>query len=125
MGAGGAEKDKKAKKEELNKAKEEFEKLAKEVKAEYEAKQKEKMKAYEEEVREFMKGEQWQEYQKEAKRMKIPIKSLMLHKKQVIKQLKDKDGNINISAIPLPEKPDSYPSKPKNAMKLFLESKKG
>mmetsp|Transcript_28899 Transcript_28899/g.46517 ORF Transcript_28899/g.46517 Transcript_28899/m.46517 type:complete len:1236 (-) Transcript_28899:183-3890(-) len=115
-------KTKEAKKQEVLKLKDDWLKLDKVVREGYEVKRKEFIKGYEEEIKAFMAAPKWQDYQKEAKRLRIPIKSLLFHKKMVIKRLKD--GKINPASIPLPSLPEEFPSKPKKAMQLFVEEKK-
>merc|ERR1719401_839738 len=69
-----------------------------------------------------MASPKWADYTKEAKRLRIPIKSLLFHKKAVLKRLKD--GKINPASIPLPSLPEVFPEKPKKAVVLFTEEKK-
>jgi len=118
----GQKKSKEAKREEVVKAKEEWMKLDRVVRDGYESKRKDVLKSYEEDVKGFMAGDKWQDYQKEAKRLKIPIKSLLYHKKNIIK--KTKDGKVSPASIPIPEKPDMYPLKPLSAIQIFMAEKK-
>jgi len=118
----GEKKSKEAKREEVVAFQGEWSKLNAGVKEAYEEKRKEHLRNYEEEVRKFMAGEKWTEYVKEAKRMKIPIRSLLLHKKKVIQKLKD--GKPNPNSIELPSKPEAYPAKPQSAMQIFVAEKK-
>ena len=118
----GQKKSKEAKREEVVKAQEEWKKLDRAVHASYDEKRQELQKTYEADVKTFMQVEKWQEYQKEAKRLRIPIKSLLYHKKKIIK--KTKDGKPSPLSIALPEKPDMWPSKPLNAIQIFIAEKK-
>lgn len=120
--SGGAEnepKSKAIKREEVIKYKEEWNKLDKDIKTEFEAKRKEKISLWKEEVRTFMEKESWQEYLKEAKRLKVPIKQLLSNQKKSIKKLKN-----GMRFVPLPDKPDDLPSKPPSAKKLFFREKR-
>merc|ERR1719221_2437075 len=119
--AGGGDdepKSKEAKLEEVKHFKGLWDKLDKAVKDEYEATRKERIAAWKVEVQEFMAKEVWQEYLKEAKRLKIPIKQLLQDKKQV-KKLKN-----GMRFIPLPEKPETIPTRPPNAYKIFVKEKR-
>lgn len=115
----GAPKSKDAKQDEVTKFKKDWDKLDKDVKAEYEVKRKERVKAWEGEVKTFMEKEVWQEYLKEARRLKIPVKQLLSNKKQSIKKLAN-----GMRFVALPDKPETIPQKPPNAYKLFLREKK-
>merc|ERR1712176_912598 len=64
----------------------------------------------------------WQEYVKDAKAMKIPVKSLLFHKKKVIKKLKD--GKINPMSIDLPQRPETWPEKPSTAQQIYFKEQK-
>merc|ERR1712085_191922 len=114
----GEKPSKQAKQEQVAAAKKEWLKLDKVVKSEYETRRKDLLQAYEGEVKQYMQTDHWQEYIKEAKRMKIPVKSLLMHKKKVIKKLQ-KGMKPQPSSIVLPSKPFSYPSKPKSAIQIF------
>mmetsp|Transcript_56351 Transcript_56351/g.158843 ORF Transcript_56351/g.158843 Transcript_56351/m.158843 type:complete len:1194 (+) Transcript_56351:47-3628(+) len=98
----------------------EFAKLDRETKAEYDATRKAQFKEWEGRVKEYMAMETWQEYLKEAKRLKVPVKSLLLQKKKAVKKLKS-----GLTVIPAPTRPDLYPSKPPGAYKLFVRERRG
>merc|ERR1712087_649837 len=74
-------------KEELEKWRSDYAKLAKEIKLGYDSQQKEKAKAWQDEVKEYMARDKWQEYVKECKTLKIPVKSMLNQKKKVQKKL--------------------------------------
>merc|ERR1719253_726621 len=69
-----------------------------------------------------MAGPTWQEYQKEAKRLRIPLKSLLFHKKQILK--KTKDGKPSPASIALPDKPEFWPTKAQSPIQIFTAEKK-
>merc|ERR1712238_243033 len=71
--AEGAKKAKSAKKEELEKWRSDYGKLAKEIKVAYDAQQKEKANNWQDEVKEYMARDKWQDYVKECKTLKIPV----------------------------------------------------
>merc|ERR1712113_1113913 len=62
----------------------------------------------------------WQEYIKEAKRIKVPVRSLLMQKKKMMRRLKN-----GLMVIPQPSRPDTFPSKPPGAYKLFVREKRG
>jgi len=115
----GEPKSKEAKIEEVKKYKADWDKISKGVKDEYETRRKEKFGEWKVEVEAFMKEETWQEYLKEARRLKVPIKSLLQDKKKQVKFLK-----TGMRFIPLPSKPETIPQRPPNAYKLFVKAKK-
>lgn len=121
-GTQSVKKNKQAKVEEVKVAQKEWLALDRQVKSEYEEKRKELKKVFEQSCKDYMQSEKWKEYTKEAKRMKLPIMSLMLNKKLVIKKL---NGIIVPSSIPLPAKPDTWPDRPKTAMQIFTKEKRG
>lgn len=108
--------------EQVKEAKTEFMKLDKTVKGEYEVKRKEEVMTYEARIKEFMESDRWKDYVKEAKRLRIPVKSLLYHKKKIVKKLAN--GKISPMSIALPAKPDLFPDKPQNAMQMFVAAKK-
>eukprot|EP00928_Gymnodinium_smaydae_P078786 TRINITY_DN62864_c2_g1_i1.p1 TRINITY_DN62864_c2_g1~~TRINITY_DN62864_c2_g1_i1.p1 ORF type:complete len:1324 (-),score=421.87 TRINITY_DN62864_c2_g1_i1:282-3959(-) len=116
--------EKKAKNAEAEKAKEDWLKLDKEVQKEYEVRRKDLLKNFENDCKEFMASDKWKDYAGECKRLKIPVRSLLFHKKKVIKKLA-KGMKMPPSAIPLPSRPDSFPTRPKNAMQLYMQEMKG
>lgn len=113
-----APKSKEAKQDEVVKYKKEWDKLDRDVKSEYDAKRKEKIQIWEKDVRVFMEQAIWQEYLREARRLKLPLKQLLTDKKQ-IKKLKN-----GMMFVPLPDKPETAPQRPPNAYKLFVKEKK-
>jgi len=115
----GEKKSKEAKKEEVVKFQEEWKKLDKEVKLEFDVRRKEKIQEWKDQVKEFCEQELWKEYLTEAKRLRVPIKTLLSDKKNALKRLKN-----GMRVVSLPEKPEDMPSKPPNAFKLFLKEKK-
>jgi hypothetical protein len=119
----GEKKSKEAKKADVAEFQKEWQKMEAGLKSEFDNKRKDVMIAYEAEIKAFMEGPTWQEYQKEAKRLRIPIRSLLLHKKKVIARL-GKDGKPNPNAVQLPDKPETFPSKPRNALSIFTKEKK-
>ncbi|CAK0891173.1 unnamed protein product [Prorocentrum cordatum] len=118
--ADGAPKGKKERAEEVRAYKVEFMKLDKATKKEYDTSRMEKFKEWQAQVKEYMEKPMWKEYLAEAKRIKVPIKSLLADKGKVIKKLKN-----GMRFIPLPEKPVDMPVKPKQAYSLFVAAKKG
>lgn len=70
-----------------------------------------------------MRTEHWQEYVKEAKRLKIPVTSLLMHKKKVIKKLQ-KGMKASPASIPVPKKPETFPRKPRVAFQVFTAENK-
>jgi len=118
--ASGQRSSKKVKREELTKYKEEWVKLDKVTRGEYDGQKKEKYKQWQDVVKEYMAKEEWKEYVTEAKRLKLPVQSLLSQKKMVLKTLKNGMKNV-----PLPEKPIDFPTKPPEAFRLFANEKKG
>ena len=114
-----AKKSKEAKKEEVVAFKAQFAKLDKDTRAEYEVQRKSKIKEWEGEVKEYMNKPKWQEYLKEAKRIRVPVKNLLMQKRKAIKKLKS-----GLTVIPPPSRPEDYPSKPPGPYKLFVNEKK-
>jgi len=104
--------------EEVKEAKTEWIKMDRVVRSEYEVKRKEELANFEGEVKAFMASEKWQEYVKEAKRLRIPVRSLLYHKKKIMKKIKGP------ASIPLPRRPELFPNKPKSAMQIFTAEKK-
>lgn len=96
--------------------------LGKNVKDEYDQKRQEEAKAYDVQVQEYMATPKWKEYVSEAKRLKIPVKVLLLKKKKAIKKIKR--GLKTITIIPLPDKPDNMPKKPPSAFSMFSKENK-
>jgi len=105
-------------KTDVEKGKKEWLKMDRLVRVEYEEKRKELIRTYEDDVKTFMRTERWQEYVKEAKRLRIPVTSLLMHKKKVIKKLQ-KGMKASPSSIPLPKKPETFPDKPRAAFQVF------
>jgi len=118
--ASGQPSSKKIKKDEVVKYKEEWVKLDKLARNEYESQMKDKFKQWTEQAKEYMGMEEWKEYVTEAKRLKIPVKSLLRDQKKVIKVLKN-----GMRVVPLPDKPFDFPSKPADAWRCFTREKKG
>ncbi len=118
--AGGMPKSKKETAEEKNAFREHFRALDEATKKEYGNTRVEMHKAWQAEVKEYMGKPMWQDYLKEARRLKVPIKSLLTAKKIVVKRLKN-----GIRYIPMPEKPPDYPQKPPTAYSLFCANRKG
>jgi len=114
-----AAKSKQAKQEEVKRFKADFDKLAKPVQKEYDNRRKEKFAAWKEEVKAFIAQEHWQEYLKEAKRLKLPVQQLLQDKKATLKKLKN-----GMRLVTLPSKPDTMPVRPPDAYKLFVREKK-
>merc|ERR1712136_710463 len=112
--------NKKIKREEVVNAKSAWLKLDRNVRLGYEVERKEQLKIYEGEIKIFMESEKWTEYVKEAKRLRIPVKHLMLHKKKVVKGLRG-----TVASVPVPRRPDSYPQKGKSALQIFVAEKRG
>lgn len=113
-----APKSKEARQEEVVNYKAMFDKLDKDTQQEFENKRKQMAEKWKEEVKAFMAKETWQDYLKEARRLKIPVQQLLVDKKQV---KKFKNG---MRFIPLPDKPETIPQKPPNAQKLFIKEKR-
>eukprot|EP00746_Dinoflagellata_sp_MGD_P162832 gnl/MRDRNA2_/MRDRNA2_90560_c0_seq1.p1 gnl/MRDRNA2_/MRDRNA2_90560_c0~~gnl/MRDRNA2_/MRDRNA2_90560_c0_seq1.p1 ORF type:complete len:1266 (-),score=449.97 gnl/MRDRNA2_/MRDRNA2_90560_c0_seq1:43-3840(-) len=102
--------------------KEKWNGLDRTVRKEFEDKRVAMIKEYEGKVKEFMEGEQWKEYVMEAKKLRIPVKKLLLKKKLVIKKIKK--GDLTFTIIPAPPKPDAMPKKGPSAYRLFCDEKK-
>jgi len=119
-GAEGEPSSKKIKREEVVKYKQEWDKLDKLAKSEYDNQRKEKFKAWQEVAKEYMAQDEWKEYVTEAKRLKLPVQSLLSQKKQVIKKLKN-----GMRFVPIPPRPIDFPSKPPEAFKIFAAEKRG
>lgn len=118
---GGSEgSNKKQKKEEVTKFKEEWLKLDRMTRQEYDHQRKEKYREWQEVAKEYMNKDEWKEYVSEAKRLKLPVQSLLSQKKKVIKRLKNGMRNVL-----MPEKPIDFPVKPKDAFRLFAAEKRG
>jgi len=116
-----AKKSKTAKVEEVAAAQEEWKKLEKTMRDEYEVKRKDCVKAFEVETKGFMDSDTWKDYVKEAKRLKIPIRSLLFNKKKVLRKLGEPLGPSSIS---MPSRPDTWPEKPKTAVSIFTREKR-
>jgi len=114
-----APKSKEAKQEEVKKYKTTWDKLTKPVQKEYDGRRKEKLTSWKEEIKAFMAQEHWQEYIKEARRLKIPVQQLLQDKKATLKKLKN-----GMRLVTLPSKPESMPVRPPDAYKLFVREKK-
>lgn len=120
---GGEKQSKAQKKEEMEKLKKEWIGTDRAVKTEYDGRKNVLFKQFTDDCNEYMKSEKWQEYQKEAKRLRIPVRHLLLEKKKVQKKFA-KGEKIPPSAIPLPTRPDSYPTdKPRSARAIFAAGK--
>lgn len=120
-GSENVRRSKQAKVEELKSAQAEWFKLDREVKNEYEEKRKELKKSFEQSCKNYMESDKWKDYMKEAKRIRIPIRTLLFNKRMVIKKL---NGIITPGSIPLPPKPDIWPDRPKKAMQIFTKEKR-
>ena len=57
-------------------------KTAKDIKQEYESRRRALVEEYRDACRQYMNTDKWKEYVKEAKEMKIPVKSLLTNKKK-------------------------------------------
>eukprot|EP00931_Biecheleriopsis_adriatica_P084991 TRINITY_DN5912_c0_g1_i1.p1 TRINITY_DN5912_c0_g1~~TRINITY_DN5912_c0_g1_i1.p1 ORF type:complete len:1229 (-),score=455.15 TRINITY_DN5912_c0_g1_i1:71-3757(-) len=120
--AGGEPPAKKSKQElkaEVAQFQEEWKKFDKDTKLEYETKRKDKTKAWKEEIKAYMAQDIWKEYIAEAKTLKVPVRNLLMDKKQAIRKLKN-----GMTLLPLPDKPEDMPSKPAQARRLFIRAKK-
>lgn len=114
--------DAKAKKEEVQAARKEWLKMDRVAQKEYDVQKGELFKKFEEDCKAYMQTEKWQAYVKEARRLKVPVKSLLFHKKKVKKLLKGE--KMKPSMIALPEKPATFPSKARSANRLFMAEKR-
>eukprot|EP00435_Cladocopium_sp_Y103_P071888 s240_g38.t1 len=121
VGEEGAPKKKsrQAAKDEVAEYKAEWAKLDKETQNVYDEKRKEKTKQWEAEVKTYMELPKWKEYMDEAKTLKVPVRSLLHRKKKVIKKLKN-----GMKLQPLPDRPESMPSKPPKARRIFFLEKR-
>jgi len=121
VGEEGAPKKKsrQAAKDEVAEYKAEWAKLDKETQNVYDEKRKEKTKQWEAEVKTYMELPKWKEYMEEAKTLKVPVRSLLHRKKKVIKKLKN-----GMKLQPLPDRPESMPSKPPKARRIFFVEKR-
>jgi len=106
-------------KDEVTKYKEEWGKLDKETQNVYDEKRKEKTKEWEGEVKAYMELPKWKEYMDEAKSLKVPVRSLLHKKNKAIKKLKN-----GMKLQPLPDRPESMPSKPPKARRIFFMEKR-
>ncbi|CAK8985915.1 unnamed protein product [Durusdinium trenchii] len=107
-------------KEEVAQLKADWSKLDKDAQNVYEEKRMEKRKKWEEEVKAYMELPKWKEYIEEAKSLKVPVRSLLSSKKKAIKKLKN-----GMKLQPLPDRPESMPTKPAKARRIyFLEKRK-
>eukprot|EP00927_Polykrikos_kofoidii_P028125 TRINITY_DN2460_c0_g1_i1.p1 TRINITY_DN2460_c0_g1~~TRINITY_DN2460_c0_g1_i1.p1 ORF type:complete len:1241 (+),score=313.88 TRINITY_DN2460_c0_g1_i1:500-3724(+) len=121
--AGGGPLSRAAQKEELDAARKEWIKLDRSAKSEYERVRVEQTVTYEAACKEYMAQPHWQEYVQLAKRTKIPVKSLLFHKKKMIRKLK-KGEKMPPSWIPVPKRPETFPSKPKSSFQIFAAEMK-
>eukprot|EP00932_Pfiesteria_piscicida_P015268 SRR837773.2731.p1 GENE.SRR837773.2731~~SRR837773.2731.p1 ORF type:complete len:774 (-),score=319.63 SRR837773.2731:248-2569(-) len=112
-------KDKKQRAEDLAKFKVEWKKLDRSIQGEYDQKMKDRTAAWKEEVKAFCEEALWKEYLAEAKRLRVPIKTLLTNKNKAISRLKN-----GMRWTPMPDKPDDMPSKPPSAKRLFFREKK-
>jgi len=112
-------KSKEVKREEVVKYQEEWKNLDKELKEEWDTKMKDMMKDWQAQVKGFCEDELWKEYLSEAKRLRVPIKSLLSNKSEVIKRLKN-----GMRFISLPSTPEEMPRKPPGAFKLYAKAQK-
>eukprot|EP00927_Polykrikos_kofoidii_P028127 TRINITY_DN2460_c0_g1_i3.p1 TRINITY_DN2460_c0_g1~~TRINITY_DN2460_c0_g1_i3.p1 ORF type:complete len:1243 (+),score=339.34 TRINITY_DN2460_c0_g1_i3:500-3730(+) len=121
--ATGGSLNKAAQKEEVDTARKDWIKLDRASKAEYETLRLEQTRTYEATCKEYMAQPLWQEYVQLAKRTKIPVKSLLFHKKKLIRKLK-KGEKMPPSWIPVPKRPETFPSKPKSSFQIFAAEMK-
>mmetsp|Transcript_28063 Transcript_28063/g.60928 ORF Transcript_28063/g.60928 Transcript_28063/m.60928 type:complete len:1274 (-) Transcript_28063:360-4181(-) len=112
-------KSKEARKEEGKKYLDEYKKLDMDMKKEFESKMKELQAEWKAKTKEFCDQELWKEYLSEARRLHVPVKSLLSNKNQAIKRLKN-----GMRVIAIPEKPEGMPTKPANAFRLFIREKR-
>ncbi|CAJ1421952.1 unnamed protein product, partial [Effrenium voratum] len=118
----GEPKKKKSKqeaKDEVAAFKAEWGKLDKDMKSVYDEKQKEARKKWQEEVKAYMELPKWQEYVEEAKALRVPVRGLLSKKKKSIKKLKN-----GMKLLPLPDRPETMPSKPPKAKRIFFQEKR-
>ncbi|CAE6941301.1 Hmgb2 [Symbiodinium natans] len=118
-GAPPKKKSREEAKAEVAKFKEEWAKLDKATKKEYEDKRKERFNEWKEQVKAHMDKQEWKDYVEEAKMLKVPVKNLLSKKKLAFKKLKN-----GMKVQPLPEKPDSLPTKPPSAQRIFFSEKR-
>jgi len=115
-----AAKSRKERMEEMVKYKQEWAKADLQTKYTCDVQRKERLAKWKEDCKEFMTKETWQEYLAECKRLKVPVQSLLKEKKKILRKLKN-----GMAILPLPQKPEGLPSKPPNAMRLFIRDKLG
>jgi len=111
-------KNKKEKIEEVSRLKAEWSQADLKTKYDCDVARKERMAAWKDECKEYMAKPGWQEYIAECKKLKIPVQSILKEKKKILRKLKN-----GMVIKPLPSKPESMPSAPPTAIKLFVREK--
>mmetsp|Transcript_130962 Transcript_130962/g.292942 ORF Transcript_130962/g.292942 Transcript_130962/m.292942 type:complete len:795 (+) Transcript_130962:90-2474(+) len=114
-----AKKSRKEAAEEVSKFQTEWKKLDKPTQSEYDEKRKELYKEWEGKAKEYMELDCWKEYMAEAKRLMIPVKSLLSNKKNTVKRLAN-----GMVLVALPSRPESFPRKPRAAHQLYIREKR-
>jgi len=111
-------KDKKLRLEEITKLKKEWQEADLQTKHDCDVQRKERHVKWKEDCKEFMANDTWKEYLAECKKLKVPVESILKEKKKILRKLKN-----GMAILPLPSKPDGFPARPPNAVRLFARDK--
>lgn len=111
-------KDKKARTEEIMKLKKEWLEADLQTKHDCDVHRKERFAKWKEDCKEFMANDTWKEYLSECKKLKVPVQSILKDKKKILRKLKN-----GMAILPLPSKPEGFPTRPPSAVRLFAKEK--
>jgi len=104
--------------EELSRLKEEWVKADLQTKHNCDVQRKEQLAKWKDDCKEFMANDQWKDYLAECRKLRVPVQSLLKEKKKILRKLKN-----GMAILPLPAKPETMPTRPPSAIKLFLADK--